>query len=366
MAGIDFAPSQPLTLGVEEEFFLVADDPYSAAPLRACELLDGSWDPVAVPGGWLKAELLQRTVEVTTAASAQLEQLDVDLRAVRAEVIRRANDRGLSLVALGMHPDLRVVDADVSPTPAHETIAALCRRVGTLREQVMHGIHVHVGMPGLAEALRVVDAFASVTPLLTALTAHAPVVDARRSPWRSARTALLQQSLWGGTTPQLMDVDAYVEVHRLHQLENPGEQRFLWEVAPVPALGTVEVRTCDVHGDPAVALAMAALLQALAAHVLDGGELTRPNLALERHNRWSAMEFGVEARMLAAGEDSPVEVARLVHDLLDLVRPQAEALGSTRWLEPIELLLEQPPVDAAIAAFEAEGLSGLLAQARLT
>jgi carboxylate-amine ligase len=362
---VAFAESEALTLGIEEELLLVEPGAGTAFVARADELLGGGWSTVASPGGWFKAELLRGSVELNTAPSSSLAQLDVDLRALRAELLDRASQLDLRLAAIGMHPDARVDELLVTPTDAHRTIAALHERVGSLPQQVTHGIHVHVGMPNLDDAVRVMEALAGQAPLLIALSAHAPVVDGARSPWRSARVELLRRIPWAGTTPRFTGRAEYARVHALHQLENVGEQRFLWEVAPVPALGTVEVRSFDSQPDPALTLAYAALVQGIAAHVLAGGQLPRANGSLERHNRWSATEFGTRARFLVDGRDEPVDVADLVRDLLALVRPHLRDLGNEAWLGPLEAVLLAPPVDAAVAAFDAGGVAALLEHARV-
>lgn len=365
MPDVAFASSEPLTLGIEEEFLLVdAADGVAAAP-RADALLDGGWETIAAPGGWLKAELLRSSIELATAPSVQLVQLDVDLRALRDELATRAADNGMRVVALGMHPDLVAVEQLVTPTDSHRAIAELHQRVGTLADQVTHGIHVHVGVPSLSDAVRVMDALAAHVSVFIACTVNSPVVQGRRSPWRSARAEVLRRLLWAGPAPHFSGEEEYRAVHALHQLENTGDQRFLWEVSPVPALGTVEVRTFDSQPDPDVTLAMAALVQGIAAHVLDGGGVARPNESLERHNRWSAMEFGTRARFLVDGRDEPVDAAELVRDAVELARPGARALGSESWLEPIEDVLQAPGIDAALESWEEHGVPGLIEQATL-
>jgi glutamate---cysteine ligase / carboxylate-amine ligase len=366
VADVAFTSSEPLTLGIEEEFLLV--DPVDGVrPAAVADaLLDGGWETIAAPGGWLKPEMLRCSVELATAANASMQQLDVDLHALRDELARRAGAAGAQLVGIGLHPDLAVDDPLVSPTDAHQAIAALHHRVGTLTDQSTHGIHVHVGVPTLDDAVRTMDALAACVPLLVALGACSPVAAGRRSPWRSHRSEVLRRMHWAGATPHFDSPGEYRAVHALHQLENAGDQRFLWDVAPVPALGTVEVRSIDASPDPHVALAMAALVQSIAALVLDGGRIDRANESLERHNRWSAMEFGTRARFLVPGRDEPVDVAQLVHELLERVRPYARDLGSQPWLATIEHLLEDPPVERAIEAFEAGGCAALIAHVQLT
>ncbi len=355
----------PVTLGVEEEFFLVdSSDPRQLAP-RADQLLDGHWRSIASPGGWIKPELLRCSIELATAASARLAQVDVDLRALRDAIVDRATTADADVIGLGLHPDLKVDEALISPTDAHLSIASLHTRIGTLAQQSTHGIHVHVGMPSLDAALRVMDSLAGCIPMFVACTANSPVASGARAPWTSMRSEVQRGMLWAGVTPRFSGLGEYEVVHALHQLENEGDQRFLWEVAPVPALGTVEVRSFDSTHGASVALAMAALDQAIAAYVLDGGSIARANESIERHNRWSAMEFGPRARFLVEGRDTPVDVPELVRSLVDRVRPYAVDLGSAPWLDSIDVMLDRPHVDGAIDAFEAGGVERLLEYARL-
>lgn len=364
MPELQFAESEPLTVGIEEEFLLLDPQGGIGVPAPSADvLLDGGWNAVASPGGWLKPELMRRSIEIATAASRSFVQLEVDLGALRQEVVRRAAAAGWDVVALGLHPDLRVRDEDVTPTPAHEAIAALHRRVDTLADQVTHGIHVHVGMPSAAAAVAAMEALAAHVPLLVAATANSPFVRGRRSPWCSARSEVLRRMLWAGPPPRFADEREYAAVHALHQLENSGRQRFLWEVAPVPQLGTVELRAVDANCDPRVALGVAALARGLAAWTLDGGRPARPHESLERHNRWSAMEFGARARFLVEGRDGTVEAIDLLYDALELVRPYARDLDCEPWLDVFDELFDDPPADRTLTAFESGGVGAVLDQA---
>ena len=319
----------------------------------------------AAPGGWIKPELVRCSVEIATAASADHRQLAVDLRALRGELTTRANAAGMSLVALGAHPDLQVTSDEVSPTDAHQGIAALHESAGTLAEQVTHGIHVHVGMPSLAEAVAATDALAAVVPMLIAVTANSAYLNGMRSPWRSARAEHQRRLIWGGPPPRFADVTDYEITHLAHQLESSGPQRFLWEVAPVCALGTVEVRAADANADSRVALGVAAFVQAVAARSLEGGSPPRANESLERHNRWSAMSFGARARFLLPRADTPVDVAHVIAAELESLRPYARELGGEPSLAIFEELLAIAPSEMSIVAFERGGVEAVISAAAL-
>jgi carboxylate-amine ligase len=359
---VQFAESAPLTVGVEEELLLV--ERRGVAPACVADrVLGGSWDTIAVPGGWLKSELLRCTVEATTAASDDLEQLHVDLEAVRAEVVARAGAAGARAIGVGLHPDLVVEDPLVTPSPAHRRIAALYERVGALEVQSTHGIHVHVGMPSLADAVRVTSALAGLVPLFIACSAWSPVERGEPSSWRSARSEHRRCTPWAGPTPQLAGANEYVAIHRLHQLESASPQRFVWDVAPVPALGTVEVRAFDAQPDARMTIAYAALVQGIAAHVLDGGaRIVRPHGSIERHNRWSATQYGMAARFLVPGRDEPIGAIHVLAEVLDVAADALGPLGGAAWLAPLQALVEADgahPSDALLDAFEAGGVDAL-------
>ena len=180
-----------------------AADPLQVAP-RANELLGGEWLTSASPGGWLKpaAAALQHR-----AGNGGQRQHGADRRrpACAARRARRSRSRRRHhLVGTGIHPDLVVDHELISPTDAHRSIAALHDRVGTLPGQSTHGTHVHVGMPSLEAALRVMDAVAGCVPLLIACSANSPVAGGQRAPWRSARSEEQRRMLGLGADAALL------------------------------------------------------------------------------------------------------------------------------------------------------------------
>lgn len=357
-----FTNSEPLTLGVEEEFLVLDAATLELAP-RADELLDGGWENLDLPGGWLKPEMLRCSVEIATAASRDLAQLDVDLRALRDQAMERAAAAGCVLAGIGMHPDLRLRDDElVVPTEVFGKVADLLQRVGLFETQTVHGIHVHVGVPSLADAVAVTDALASHVPLLIACTANSPVSDGRVARWRSARAELMRYLPWGGITPHGLTLDSFVEAERLHTLEQAEDRhRFVWDVAPVSRLGTVELRMLDSNPDPRTPIAVAAFVQAVTAHVLAGGTVERVPDAVERRNRWSVNEHGPRGQLLKPGVDTLEPVADALVRVLEELRPVIDELGTAgelAWLH--SLLTDQVPSQAVLDGFAADGVTGAL------
>jgi gamma-glutamyl:cysteine ligase YbdK (ATP-grasp superfamily) len=82
--------------------------------------------------------------------------------------------------------------------------------------------------------------------------------------------------------------------------------------------------------------AFAALLQALAATVLEGGEVRQADRGDYHHNRWSAARFGPEATLIAPDGERAAPASELANELLELVAPAAARLGGAELLDALD------------------------------
>jgi glutamate---cysteine ligase / carboxylate-amine ligase len=106
------------TLGVEEEFQIV--DP-TTWELRShvSELMEASTPSL---GEHIKREMHQSIVEIGTHICADVNELDVDIRRMRGELVRAAESRGLAVAAAGTHPFSSWIDQVISPGERYENI----------------------------------------------------------------------------------------------------------------------------------------------------------------------------------------------------------------------------------------------------
>jgi glutamate---cysteine ligase / carboxylate-amine ligase len=130
-----FGSSEPFTLGVEEELFLV--DPVSGRQINS------------------SAAVLQRLGELDGNVARELHACQVELisdvcssapEAVRAiGALRRAvADTGVGILASGTHPSAREGEAEITDKERYEHIRYL---LGDAVATPISGLHVHVGMP---------------------------------------------------------------------------------------------------------------------------------------------------------------------------------------------------------------------------
>jgi carboxylate-amine ligase len=106
-----------------------------------------------------------------------------------------------------------------------------------------------------------------------------------------------------------------------------------WDIRPSEKFPTVEQRITDVCSLVDDAACIAAIYQALFAYLYKLRSQNQrwriyPNLMI-RENRWRAMRYGVEGKLVDHGRTQQVPLGELVEELVGFLGPEAEALGCT-------------------------------------
>ena len=104
-----------------------------------------------------------------------------------------------------------------------------------------------------------------------------------------------------------------------------------WDMRPSSRHPTLEIRICDICTWVEDGLTIAALYQSILAFLLH----LRNNNQRWRHyrrilileNKWRAQRYGVEAELADFGKRVVVPMPELIDELIELLRPHAEALG---------------------------------------
>jgi carboxylate-amine ligase len=295
---VSFGASAPLSLGVEEELFLVDAQTLEPVPLAAAV--------VGEPGPRIKHELFASVVEITTPVCADADEVLGWLRKLRAEVAERAAEHGARILVAGTHPTALGAGQPITDEPLYRKIAA---QLGpALSRQFVCGLHVHVSVPDEETCLRALEAVLPSLPDVLALSANSPFVDGVDSGLRSARADALLALPTGGAPPVFRTwadweaTTAGVDYRRLH-----------WDIRPHPDYGTLEVRIADQQTDVHRSAALAGRIQELVRAAPNGGaEPYDRDLYAERRARAALAPSGPEAeRQLAIG------LPDVVRDLAD-------------------------------------------------
>jgi glutamate---cysteine ligase / carboxylate-amine ligase len=325
-----FGNSAPLSLGVEEELLLVDERRHlSAASER---VLDAVVGPAAQR---ITSEIFADQIELKTGICLGADEALAELREAR----RSIPEAGFGLLGVGLHPVDEPEQARLVAGPRYEIVR---EDFGDLLRTPPCGLHVHVGVPDPETAVRLANAFRLYLPVLQALSANSPFRGGADSGHASARTQVVRSYPRFQVPRRFRDYEDFCRVaDQLIAAAGVGDYTFIWwDVRPHPKLGTVEVRAIDVQTDVAGSVALAALIQAIAAKELE--RPTAPNLFREtlEESYFQAASHGLEAEILF-DSDSAEPAREVSRRVMDSVRPFARELGGEDALEEIERILRE-------------------------
>jgi len=328
---VDRDPFEAETLGVEEEFQLL-DAETLALTSRAGDLLAHTADPGVV------GELPLSQVETVTPVCGSLAEVRQQVGRLRGVAADAAVAGGLRLASCGTAPLAEWRVQRDNGDPRYDVVRA---GVGHLvREQLIAGLHVHVGVADPERAVAVVDRVRDWLPVLLALSASSPYWSGADSGFASWRSVHWRRWPVSGPPPVTGSVAAYdAEVAGLIAaglLERPTQ--VYWDVRRSVRFPTVEFRVADAAQTVEEVVLLAGLFRALTRAALvshDAGEPLRatPDRSLAAAG-WVAARQGLGGRLVdprgAAGGGpglATVPAAEAVAALLDHVRP---VLGEDR------------------------------------
>jgi glutamate---cysteine ligase / carboxylate-amine ligase len=323
------------TIGIEEELMIC--DAESFALVNAIESLLQEGDEQVKP------ELMESVLEIATLPAPNTEQAGAELRALRREVRERAASRGMTIGSAGTHPFALWEDQRVVGRSRYRDLVSALRFVA--RQEIIFGLHVHVGLDDPDKAIHVADGMRVHVPVLLALSANSPFWRGDATGLQSVRTPVFRAFPRVGIPPAYGDWDHYAaEIDFMVRSGVMEDYTFLWyDVRPHPSFGTVEIRVCDGQTRVEHTLALAALIQAmvreLAEHYDAGEKLSDYPYQMLDENKWLAARHGLDGEIVDLPSADRVPTRELARRLLDRLRGHAEDLGSAAALEGIDDLL---------------------------
>ena len=325
------------SVGVEEELMILDE--------RTLDL-SSSIDTILgeqPPSGEIKPELLESVLEIATSPCPDVAAAGIELAALRALVATRAAAHGLRIGASGTHPFARWEDQRVV---SDDRYRGLIRSLGFVaRQELVFGMHVHVGMADAEETIAVANNLRPYVPLLIALSANSPLWRGEPTGLMSSRVPIFRAFPRVGLPPRFAGWDDFQR--RVQTLVDGGaiaDYTYLWyDVRPHPRLGTIEIRAMDsqtrLEHTTALAALVVSLVKLLTEAVQAGAEAVDPPWELIDENRWLAARHGLEAELLDDRGGERRGVRELTAELLGELRPHATELRCEEQLEGIEDML---------------------------
>ena len=326
------APS--LTLGIEEEYQII--DP-ATRELKSyiTQILE---EGKATLKEQIKAELHQSMVEVGTEVCKTPAEARAELVKLRSNVTALAGKHGLQIAAAGTHPFSSWQDAEITP---FERYIGVKNDMADLAQQLLiFGTHVHVGVEDpefLIDAMNVARYF---VPHILCLTTSSPFWTGRNTGLMSYRSIVFRNFPRSGIPPVFNSWNAYQSMVDTLRATHciPDGSKIYYDIRPNHSYPTIEFRVCDVCTKIEEAVCIAAIFQAI---ILKLWKLRRDNVTfrvydreLIEENKWRAVRYGLNGKLLDLGKRAEVPAKDLIHEMIDVfLRDAVDELGTRREVE---------------------------------
>jgi carboxylate-amine ligase len=332
---------EQFTLGIEEEFQIV-DPGTRELRSRVSEFLE---EGKMLLGEQLKPEMIQSMIEVGTGICANIQEARADISRLRGIISFLARKKGLEIVAASTHPISHWQDQKIFDDERYELLVEEIQMVA--RSLLIFGLHVHVGIPDPERAIHIMNAARYFLPHMLALSTSSPFWMGHNSGLKSYRSEVFKK-FPRTDIPDHFDSHAsfqrYIDLLvRTNCIDNG--KKIWWDVRPHPFFPTLEFRVCDIPTRVDDTLAIAALFQAIVAKL---NKLIDKNLGfrlyrrmLVQENKWRAVRWGLDGKMIDFGKQKEVPVRDLILELLEFVDDVLDDLGSRQEVEHIHTILER-------------------------
>src|SRR6476659_7401873 len=166
---LDFAASQPLTLGVELELMVLNTHDYNL--VRGAPDLLARLEKVDMDGE-VKPEITESMIEVNSSVNTNYDDLRRELKDVRDAIVVAAQRLNVAVAGGGSHPFHRWNERRIYPTERFKHVSAL---YGYLAKQfTVFGQHIHIGVANADDAVYLTHRLAPFIPHFIALSAASP------------------------------------------------------------------------------------------------------------------------------------------------------------------------------------------------
>ena len=329
-----------LTLGIEEEYQIVDPETRELAPMSE-PLIERGQDNL---GDQIKPEFMQCQVEVGTRVCGDIKEARAEVCRLRAAVAQLAEEQGMRMVAASTHPFSLWETQEVTHKDRYHELESNFKDVAL--RLLIFGMHVHVGIEDPELRIDVMNQARYFLPHILALTTSSPFWHGRETGLKSYRSVIFENMPRSGIPPSFRAYSEYQNfVDTLVETGSIDEPtKIWWDIRPHPKFPTLEFRISDVCSKVEEVIAVAALLQALVAKLLKlrlQNQSWRPyRHHLISENKWRAMRFGIDGKLIDFGRRSEVPMRFLANELLELVDDVLDELGTREEVGYIRHILE--------------------------
>ncbi len=331
---------EDLTIGIEEEYQIVDSETRELTSFIS-EILD---EGAVIFRDQVKPEFMQSQVETGSHVCRNVKEARQEIRRLRGMVIEAAAKHNRKIVAAGTHPFSKWEDQLITDQDRYKGLIDDMQVIA--KRLLIFGMHVHIGIPEPDLRIDIMNQMTYFMPHIFALSTSSPFWLGQKTGLKSYRSVIFEDLPRTGL-PEYFN--SYAEYQRFaHTLLRTNcisdPSKIWWDIRPHHRFPTLEFRMCDCVTKIDEVLAIAALIQAMVAKLI---QLRRSNQSwriyrrgLVAENKWRAVKDGVAGKLVDFGKQEEVPLRFLMEEMLELVDDMVDQLGSRKEVEYIRTMLE--------------------------
>jgi len=335
-------PEPAWTIGIEEEYLLVDLDSGALVIEQPPDLLTEARNLLP---NQVNPEFLQSQIEIGTRVCANIGEARAELSRLRSVIASSAARHGLASVAASSHPIAHWSDQKVTDADRYRALANDMQTV--MRRLMISGMHVHVGIEDPELRIDLMDQIKYFLPHLLALSTSSPFWGGRDTGLSSYRKTVFRAAPRTGLPEQF---DSWGEYERhVNVLVAAGiiedASKIWWDIRPSARYPTLELRAPDlptrIDDTLAIAALYVSLLRMLWRERVSNRRWRSYSNFLIEENMWRAQRYGIHESLIDFGLGELVPFADLTEELIELVLPDATALGCAGEVEHVATIVER-------------------------
>lgn len=301
----------------------------------------------------------QAVLEAGTPVCADVHEARQQLLRLRSRILELGQKHNFKVAAAGTHP-FSHWGAQREPLPRFRAMADDAQMI--VRRMLAFGLHIHIGVEDRELAVDVMNTMRYLLPHILCLANSSPFWSGRNTGLKSYRSVLLDAlprtgipGLYNSYQEYRSYVDTLVRTNSI-----PDASRIFFDILPHHRFPTLVVRICDMLPDIRETIAITALVQAIVAWMVDLRQRNMSFRIYERtligENKWRAVRYGLEGKLIDFGVEKEVLVVDLLRELLERIEPQASRLGALPELEYVHTMLTTgSSADRQVAVWKKQG-----------
>jgi len=320
--------SHTFTIGVEEEYQII--DPHTRELSQQAHVILPEAQ-AALGEDAVQFEMILSQIEIATPVCQSLMEVQHELTRMRGGIIAAASKAGQRIAAAGTHPFSHWDKQQVTPKDRYRSLIETYQQL--IREQVIFGCHVHIGIPDQEIATQILNhARAWLSPII-ALTANSPFWLGADTGYQNYRTGLWWTVPLAGPPPAFASYDAYRSTiqHLISTESIDDATKIYWDLRLSERFPTLEFRVMDVCMTIDEAIMVTGLIRALVRTAYE--QVMRkapfPDVTTDqlRAMHWRAARYGLNERLFDVQAQRTVPARQCVERFLAFLQPALEAEG---------------------------------------